>query len=77
VKYLLLLMAFISLGLTACKEPNDPPKPKAPAQAQTQETVFDDLVNTKARAKQQTDQATEKSRTNLEEAMKKNDVTVE
>lgn len=69
MKYLVPLVAVL-LGVTACKEPDDPPKPQAPAQA-AQETVFDGMIDAKTRAKEQTEQAMEKSRANLDEGMKK------
>jgi hypothetical protein len=74
MKYIL-PFAVILFGITACKQPDDPPKPQAPQAAK--ETVFDGMIDAKTRAKQQTEQAMEKSSANLEEAVKKVDAPAE
>jgi hypothetical protein len=67
----LLSVAAIALSIAACGKSNEPAKPAAPPPPK--ETVFDDLIATKARAKQQTDQAMEQNKQKLDAAMKQVD----
>jgi hypothetical protein len=60
-------MALSTVGLLhACGKP-PPPSPKV------QDTVFGEMVETKDKVRQQTEQAMEQRQRQLEESMKKND----
>jgi len=58
----------IALMIAACGNSNEPVKPQAPPPPK--ETVFDDLIANKERAKQDADRATEQRKQNLDAAMK-------
>jgi uncharacterized lipoprotein YehR (DUF1307 family) len=62
----LLFAVVLTVSIAACGKSHDTAKPVAPPK----ETVFDDLVATKARAKQQTDQAAELNKQKHDAAMK-------
>ena len=62
------------LIVAACGKSNETVKPQTPPPAPPKETVFDDLVSNKERAKQTTDQAAEQNRVQLEAAMKESGV---
>jgi hypothetical protein len=61
--------AAVTLGIVACGQPDDTKSPPPNKSAQN-ETVFDDLIDTKARAKQQTEQAMEQNKQKMDAAMK-------
>jgi hypothetical protein len=67
----LLTIAALAISIAACGKSNDAAKPVTPPPPK--ETVFDDLIATKARAKQQTDQAMEQNKQKLDAAMKQVD----
>jgi hypothetical protein len=58
----------LALSLAACGKSNDTAKTETPPPPK--ETVFDGLIATKARAKQQTEQAMEANKEKLDAAMK-------
>ncbi len=68
-KWIVAGMLAVSIG--ACGKSSDEPKPPPPAAPTKKETVFDDLIANKERARQQTERAMEENKQKLEAAMKK------
>jgi len=64
----LILMTMLACGVVACGKSGEEPKPPP-----VKDTVFGDLVATKEKAKQKTEEAMELNRQKLEDSMKKVD----
>jgi hypothetical protein len=61
----------LAFSFAACGQSDDAAKPKAPPPQK--ETVFDDMIATKARSQQEAERAMQQNKEKLEAAMKKAD----
>ena len=68
MKRMLALLIFVVSAMVACSQSEPPPPPKV------EDTVFGDMVGAKERARVETEQAMEKHKEQMENALKKSEV---